>query len=426
MPGSNKVRIFRTSSEAEIPVQSGDFVLIKPNWVRHGQEENIRKWEHIITHPDVLVPILKSAVKQAGPTGRVMLGDAPQTESSFSKIIKRGGLSTSLRDFPTVELVDLRQEEWVAVSGVTVAKKKLPGDPLGYTKIELGGASEFAADTERKYYGAAYDINETNRNHHGKVHNYMIATSALACDLFLCVPKWKTHKKTGLTGALKNLVGVNGNKNWLPHYTIGSQGEGGDQFAEHNAKTNLEAGFIANVKQIAAQVPVLSLAMVPAKWLAKPFLGGTEDIVRSGNWYGNNTTWRMVLDLNKVVRWFNADGTRRLSPRRMYSVMDGIIAGEGNGPLNATPIKPGIIIAGESSVAVDCVAAKLMGFDWQKVPMLREAFRIKELPLVDFDYDDIEVVSDDRRFNGPLHSLKHESVWRFKPHFGWANNVELT
>lgn len=44
-------------------------------------------------------------------------------------------------------------------------------------------------------------------------------------------------------------------------------------------------------------------------------------------------------------------------------VVDGILAMEGNGPINGTPVHAGVVLAGFDPVAVDTVAATLMGFD---------------------------------------------------------------
>ena len=52
----------------------------------------------------------------------------------------------------------------------------------------------------------------------------------MKCDLFVNLPKLKTHKKTGITCSLKNFVGINGDKNWLPHHTEGVPANGGDEF----------------------------------------------------------------------------------------------------------------------------------------------------------------------------------------------------
>jgi hypothetical protein len=41
----------------------------------------------------------------------------------------------------------------------------------------------------------------------------------------------------GMTCALKNLVGINANKNWLPHHTEGTPEQGGDQFPAGTLKS---------------------------------------------------------------------------------------------------------------------------------------------------------------------------------------------
>ncbi|MDW7657914.1 MAG: DUF362 domain-containing protein [Bacillota bacterium] len=53
-----------------------------------------------------------------------------------------------------------------------------------------------------------------------------------------------------------------------------------------------------------------------------------------------------------------------------FVVIDGIVAGEGSGPLKNTPVDAQIIIAGRDIVAVDTVAATFMGFNTDKIPHL--------------------------------------------------------
>jgi hypothetical protein len=43
----------------------------------------------------------------------------------------------------------------------------------------------------------------------------------------------------------------------------------------------------------------------------KKILGETGKVIRSGNWHGNDTIWRMILDLNKILLYGNPDGTMR-------------------------------------------------------------------------------------------------------------------
>ena len=76
-------------------------------------------------------------------------------------------------------------------------------------------------------------------------------------DVFINIPKLKSHKKVGLTCALKNLVGINANKNWLPHHTEGTPDKGGDQFPAATMKARLEHSWMGAIKRAALR-PELS------------------------------------------------------------------------------------------------------------------------------------------------------------------------
>ena len=75
-----------------------------------------------------------------------------------------------------------------------------------------------------------------------------------------------------------------------------------------------------------------------ARRAGRPVFGDTETVVRSGNWWGNDTVWRMCLDLNKIVLYGSPDGSFRPATRehrkRHYVLIDGILAGQGRGPMN--------------------------------------------------------------------------------------------
>src|SRR5687768_17691117 len=64
---------------------------------------------------------------------------------------------------------------------------------------------------------------------HGKGrHRYLVAKDVLDADVVINLPKLKTHRKAGVTCALKNLIGINGNKEFLPHHRVGGAEAGGD------------------------------------------------------------------------------------------------------------------------------------------------------------------------------------------------------
>lgn len=54
----------------------------------------------------------------------------------------------------------------------------------------------------------------------------------------------------------------------------------------------------------------------------------------------------------------------------MFATMDGTTAGSGPGPRTVTPHDKNIILASSDQVAIDSVAAKLMGFNWRDLPCI--------------------------------------------------------
>jgi uncharacterized protein (DUF362 family) len=76
----------------------------------------------------------------------------------------------------------------------------------------------------------------------------------------------------------------------------------------------------------------------------------------------------------------------------LFAIMDGTTAGNGPGPRTMIPVVKDLMLASEDQVAIDAVAAKLMGFD----PMSLEFIRVAhEDGLGVGDPRDIELVGDD-------------------------------
>ena len=148
-----------------------------------------------------------------------------------------------------------------------------------------------------------------DREAKGKV---VLAGTPMKCDLFVNVPKLKTHKKTGLTCCLKNLVGINGDKNWLPHHTEGGPPDGGDEFPSESFSTRLERRLKRIGRRMALAVPgVGTFAFRKMRNAWERVLGDNATVVRNGNWHGNDTCCGMALDLNRALLYGNPDGTWR-------------------------------------------------------------------------------------------------------------------
>ncbi|HHX65003.1 MAG TPA: DUF362 domain-containing protein, partial [Chloroflexi bacterium] len=76
----------------------------------------------------------------------------------------------------------------------------------------------------------------------------------------------------------------------------------------------------------------------------------------------------------------------------IFAVMDGTTAGNGTGPRIMTPEIKNVILASGDQVAIDAIAAKMMGFDPMSIGYIRLAH---EQGLGIGDPREIEVVGDD-------------------------------
>ena len=408
----------------------GDTVVVKPNLIKESHLYR-NDWEYIITHGSVIRAVIDYILIALKNQGSVIIADGPQTDSSFEKICKVNGLREIIDFYKKhtpvrVEMLDLRREEWKVESGVVIERQKLKGDPKGYTRIDLGEASEFYGYTGLgKLYGADFDVDETNHHHTLYVNEYLISKTVLDADVIINLPKLKTHKKAGITCSLKNLVGVNGDKNWLPHYTLGTPSKGGDQFPNTTLKNRIESALLAKYKWLIQRFSIF-LPLRHLRKIGEAAFGDTEKVIRSGNWYGNDTLWRTILDLNKILFYGSPEGRINNQNRRRYlSIVDGIIGGDGNGPMAPEPFKTGLFIGGVNPVATDIICASVMGFDYRKIPHLVKALEIKEYPVINFSVDQIEICSNQKIVGSNINDMKREIMFHFKPHFGWEKHIEF-
>ncbi|MCU0917082.1 MAG: DUF362 domain-containing protein [Planctomycetes bacterium] len=76
----------------------------------------------------------------------------------------------------------------------------------------------------------------------------------------------------------------------------------------------------------------------------------------------------------------------------IFAVMDGTLCGSGPGPRTMVPVEKDYLLAGSDSVAIDAVAARMMGFDPMNIPYLRLAH---EDGLGTARPQEIEIVGED-------------------------------
>jgi hypothetical protein len=132
----------------------------------------------------------------------------------------------------------------------------------------------------------------------------------------------------------------------------------------------------------------------------------------------------MALDISRILFYGNRCGTLTNSRQRRHLVLvDGIVGGEGEGPLSPTAVKAGTLLFGDDVALCDWAAARLIGFDPQKLPILREAF---DMPT--FRISEADPVTEKVFFNGRSESLVDvvtSHARSFRPPQGWRGHLEF-
>jgi uncharacterized protein (DUF362 family) len=416
-------------------ISPGDKVVLKPNFVmdRHYTGGD---YDSVVTHGSVIRAVLDYVVVALKGAGEITIADAPMIANDFNRIVQQTGVTDVVRFYSEkklpVNVYDLRVENVETKDGLIVRRFKLPGDPAGYVPINLGRDSEFAevAHLHRRYRGSDYDSQETARHHNEETNEYLLSKTVLAADVFINLPKLKTHKKIGVTLNLKNLVGINGDKNWIPHYRLGSPSQRGDEYEMANALRHIESLVKDRFKEKAfawaeAGSSVGLFAARKLRGMQKAVVENTNVTkIRAGGWHGNDTIWRSVLDLNRILLYADAEGNMHESQqRKFFSAIDGIIAGEGDGPV-ITQAKPcGVLVGGGNPLAVDLCATQLMGFDYRKFSQFENALRERKYPLMQFSLEEIICRSNYPDWCDILRQTKN--LLNFRAPTGWEGKIEL-
>ena len=421
-------------------IKSGDTVVIKPNFVLSSHAEGGDLFS-IITHPSVIRAIVDYVYIALEGKGRIIIADAPQMDCNFDELLARTDLESIKELYKRelgfeVEIYDLR-DFWLDKDSGAHSKNrhKLPGDPHGGVLVNLGRESLFyEVNNYQRFYGADYNREETIRHHHDDTQEYLISKTILSADVVISVPKLKVHKKVGVTLNVKGLVGTCVNKNYLVHYALGTPSEGGDQFPDgilsaKEAKT-VKLQRWAYDKFLSKKNPVTdwlySISVKLGRVLLKPLGFGvdeTKSVLDAGNWYGNDSAWRMAVDLLNI--FIHADSTGNLQDkpaRRIFCLVDGVIGGEGNGPLIPDSKKCGLIIAGFNPCAVDLACARLMGFDYKKIKMLD--YVLSQPDAFGVSLSGIQA-SGNQDFGNLFDEENKNKYFDFVPHPGWVGHIEL-
>ncbi len=403
----------------------GRKVLLKPNWV--VDRNNLKKgsFECVVTHTSVIAAVLEYLIK-THPL-QIVVGDAPIQGCNFEALshkcklndlktrFEQMGYDISIRDFRMTKMLRGKYGE----------KTTLCRRPNDYCLFDLGDTSWLAPITTEntEFRVTQYNPDELKKNHCAGIHRYLVAREVLDADVVINLPKLKTHKKAGITGALKNMVGINGFKEYLPHHRKGGMIEGGDCYGEGGPLKGFAESCLdrANMSKTGSCRYYWFKLSGVANRLDAAFFGSGLDL--EGSWHGNDTVWRTCLDLQRILHYGRKDATvANTLQRRVVTITDAIIAGDGDGPLGPSPVPLGVMTLGTNVAALEWVHGILMGFDPKKILLVANSFVEDKWPLTDFSPADIQVC-----VNGEV-LANVEDAGRFGRNFsapaGWRGHCE--
>lgn len=425
--------LIRGEMAAAVGQLSPRHVLIKPNWVLHETDPRY-PIAALVTDARVIAATARAAA-ELFPGAQITVGDCPLQRADWPLLCEQSGLPGPMRELrlefgDRIAWRDLRKEVHTYRDGRLVLVDDAPhGDPLGYVEVKLGASSHLDEISDRADRFAIHDHDrqKTRENHRKGDHRYFVSRSFLDADLVINVPKWKTHSKSGLTGALKNLVGINGDKAYLPHFSKGAPKWGGDEYWDSGRFTY----WTQNTLREFLRDSRWAYRLVRPPWLAykavrsailKGRQGPPADFyVGGGSWYGNQTIWRMIYDLNMVLQRVDRAGVLQATPQRHYfCIVDGLICGEGDGPLFPKPRAVDWLVFGGDPFAIDATLAWFMGFDPGRLPVIRERARYLGVGWGRFDLDQLPITLDGTTALLTTFAIRHD----FEPPPGWESHVE--
>ena len=354
-------------------------IVIKPNLVLHKVGELSCSIDALVVHASVirfLVDYLLLAARRMHQTVEIVIADTPLQSADFDRLCEQNGLVELMRHYRAagapVSLLDLRSERAVINdSFLILERRELAGDPAGSLVIDLATRSlHYDKGGESTRYSVQdYDDGITQQNHCGQVHRYRFSRTILDADLVINLCKLKTHGKAGVTLAMKNIIGANVSKDYLPHFVPGSPRRGGDEFSSdsvHQVIVRSVRDFFYRHPSLAGAHRVLKRAACSVE-AQRGRLGDVS--AYAGAWHGNDTVWRTIVDINRALTYADSEGRLATVPQReVVYFVDGIWGMEGEGPLKGDDKQVGLLAMGDDPVEFDAKLAHFMGFDPLAVP----------------------------------------------------------
>lgn len=388
----------------------GKKIFLKPNWVNHDRQQTDTIC--LRTHDNFLLAFVE-VICELRPQS-IVIGDAPIQGCEWQKMMS-DHLTQSvhrLAEFYQIPITikDLRRVVFKTNQNIVENERRSLDDFVIFDLADRSYLEPITVEGINNFRVTHYNPDRFLESHKKGMHKYCITKELFEADIIISLPKAKTHEKSGITGALKNIVGLNGDKDFLPHHRIGGTKAGGDSYPGGNPLRYLsELCYDMANRNKGKRIYYFWVRLASIIWRST----FPDSMTRFGaGWHGNDTTWRMVMDLNLIAQYGNKDGSLSKSPvRELFSLCDGIVGGQGDGPLKPDPLNLGVIVFTNQSAYCDTSLAILMGIEIEKLPLLTAA-RAQELEK------NVSIFLDERQIR-LADLIKHKTEARMPS--GWLN-----
>jgi uncharacterized protein (DUF362 family) len=364
-------------------VKKEDKIIIKPNFVIDGDSVPSDVFKASVTHPSLIRPIIDYIYKATEGKCEILIGEGPLEGTSFIKTCRKLGLFDMVhyiqkRYNMKIKVVDLRDYVLETIASFNIGnilllrllkeRKISPEDK--YVTIDLKEHSEFESicDQLNSLVSTRSLIDKVPSFAQSKGHHrYTISKEILDANIIFNFPKLKTHKFAGVTLCLKNLLGFTINRHYFGHYR------------REDVSSNIGRYTLEKLSRIR-----LTNTLILNIFLNRKSLGNMPKMAATGSGMNNDTIWRAILDIARIILYVNSKGVLDdEKQRKHFAVVDGVMAGEGEGPLIPSPRKFGTVITGYDPLLIDIISSKLMGFDPLKIKKLYKAMKAHKYPISD-------------------------------------------
>jgi uncharacterized protein (DUF362 family) len=366
-------------------------VFLLCNFVYHRRpSETQEAYDAKTTHPSVVRLALQALLEASGTRPvQVWIGNSPLQSASWECIIADSRLGELVSQFDGarpgfgVALADLRMNvQPRELEDIGRQRYDAQSDQIVQIDLARDSMLEGLAGNH-EYRVLDYPEDRIRRVHAPGRHVYLVHRRILEADLIVSIPKLKTHEKVGMTTGIKGCVGIVAHKDCLAHHRVGAARDGGDEYPRHSR---------LRLMQTALHHRLYAMPLNRLTWLLRLLdrslrkLYQLSGSVASGSWRGNDTAWRMSIDLARITLYGRADGTMGDTRQREHFLLtDGIVAGEGQGPLDPTPVRLGWLAFSRNLALGDLANALVMGFRANELPIVREALTLARYPIAEPD-----------------------------------------